>query len=139
VLLWQNAISDILASIKNTLIGLGPGMFSATTREFALYGKEAIHNYYLQFAHSYGLLGLVALAGYLLHIFSRYGVLRSGPAAAFWVFNAHAVFDVGWVAGTGLMASLMIALLLIQGSSPHVTGEKTVDSADDLSMESGQS
>jgi hypothetical protein len=37
------------------------------------------------------------------------------------------------------MASLMIALLLIEGSSPHVTGERTVDSADDLSMEVEQS
>jgi hypothetical protein len=112
LLLWNDAFQKLTTSWSSILFGYGPGTYSSGVRQLGLYGKEAIHNYYIQYAYSYGVPALGALGLYLFQIFRRFGVIRNGATAGFWVFNAHAVFDVGWVAGAGLLASLMLGLLL---------------------------
>ena len=112
-LLWQQAVSETASSWGTLLLGNGPGVFQYTGENFrGLYGQQGVHNYYLRFAHSYGILALILFAGYLFWIWRTFGLFTSGAAAAFWVFSAHALFDVGWVTGPGFLASLMLGLLL---------------------------
>lgn len=114
-LLWGQAVEEITASWKTVIFGNGPGTFEYVGQNIGgLYGQKGIHNYYIRLIHSYGLPVGVIFLGYLFEVWRKFGVFTSGPAAAFWVFSAHALFDVGWVIGPGLIASLMLGLLLGQ-------------------------
>lgn len=116
-LLWFDAIDKITHSWTRFLFGYGPGTFVSTVSQFSLAGKTAIHNYFLQIAHGFGAVMLAVILGFFYWIYRRFGVIRSGAAAAFWIFNMHSFFDVGWVTGQGFLASLIVGLLLTRRES----------------------
>lgn len=114
-LLWQDALQEIMYSVQRFLLGYGPGNFVADVRDFGLFGKRDPHNYFLKITHSFGAVTFAVLAAYFAWILRRFGILTSGPVAAFWMFNLHSTFDVGWVAGPGFLASLVLGMILARG------------------------
>lgn len=108
--LWTQAWNEITASSSHLWLGVGPGTFAALTDLPGLVGIQSPHNMLLQFWHSYGLLGLLLLTGFFAWLLRRFGVTRSPFLAAFWLFNLHALFDVGWVKGAGFVASAALGL-----------------------------
>jgi hypothetical protein len=119
-LLWSDALREVLESWTRFLFGYGPGNYVSDIQAYGLVRKEAIHNYYLQIAHGFGAATLTVILSYFFWVYQRFGVLTSGPVAAFWIFNLHATFDVGWVTGQGFLASLILGVILarnLPGSS----------------------
>lgn len=114
-LLWQDALQEITYSIQRFFLGYGPGNFVAEVREFGLFGKRNIHNYFLNIIHSFGAVTFSVIATYFAWIVQRFGILTSGPVAAFWMFNLHSTFDVGWVTGPGFLASVVLGMILAHG------------------------
>jgi hypothetical protein len=87
----------------------------SSVNQFALGGKTAIHNYFLQLVHGFGAILLSVILAFFFWIYRRFGILSSGAAAAFWMFNMHSFFDVGWVTGQGFLASLVLGMILARG------------------------
>jgi O-antigen ligase len=110
LLLWAQAWNEITASPTSVWLGVGPGTFAAAADLPGLEGIESPHNMLLQWWHSYGLLGLLLFAGFLAWLLRRFRVTSSPFLAAFWLFNLHALFDVGWVKGAGFVASVALGL-----------------------------
>lgn len=109
-ILWAQAWDDITASSSHWWFGVGPGTFTAPVVIKDLAGIAGTHNMILQFWHSYGLLGLALFALFFAHLARRFGFARSPFLGAFWLFNLHAMFDVGWVKGAGFVASAALGL-----------------------------
>jgi len=108
--LWAQAWDEITASPTHFWLGVGPGTFKALVDLPALVGIESPHNMLLQWWHSYGLLGLLLLTGFFGWLLRRFGATSSPFLLAFWLFNLHALFDVGWVKGAGFVASAALGL-----------------------------
>jgi hypothetical protein len=109
-ILWAHAWDQITASSATWWFGVGPGTFLAPLQIESLEGIAGTHNIVLQLWHSYGLLGLVLFTYLFWRLFRRFGFARSPFVAAFWLFNVHALFDVGWVKGPGFVASAALGL-----------------------------
>jgi O-antigen ligase len=110
LVLWAQAWEEITASTGQFWLGVGPGTFAPLLDLPGLGGIESPHNMVLQWWHSYGLLGLLILLAFFLWIARRFGIARSPFLAGFWLFNLHALFDVGWVKGAGFVASAALGL-----------------------------
>jgi len=108
--LWAQAWDEITASPTHLWLGVGPGTFTALVDLPGLVGLDSPHNMLVGWWHSYGLLGLLLLTGFLGWLLRRFGVTTSPFLAAFWLFNLHALFDVGWVKGAGFVASAALGL-----------------------------
>jgi O-antigen ligase len=108
--LWAQAWYEITASPSHLWLGAGPGAFAAVAGLPGLVGIQSPHNMLLQWWHSYGLLGLLLFSGFFAWLLRRFGVTSSPFLAAFWLFNLHALFDVGWVKGPGFVASVALGL-----------------------------
>lgn len=104
--IWEQAIQEIY---NNPFVGNGINSFHYATKEFGLFGKEAIHNYYLQQIHSFGLiLGLIPI---LIIAYTTY-LTRSIESILFlMIFILHAFIDVGWVYGPGILYGLFLGNL----------------------------
>jgi O-antigen ligase len=109
-ILWAHAWDEITASSSHVWFGVGPGTFVAPVQVQSLEGIAGTHNLILQFWHSYGLLGLLLFTVLFLYVARRFGFTRSPFLAAFWLFNVHALFDVGWVKGAGFIAAAALGL-----------------------------
>jgi O-antigen ligase len=109
-IMWAHAWDQITASPSHWWFGVGPGTYVAPTILLSVVGIEGTHNILLQFWHSYGMLGLMLFGALFVHLARRYGFARSPFLAAFWLFNLHALFDVGWVKGPGFVASAALGL-----------------------------
>lgn len=107
---WGQAWQEIRASAETLFLGHGPGAFVSNVQVFDPLGTPGTHNIILQMWHSYGLIGLFLVAGLFLWVWRRFGLLASPGIASFWLFNAHALFDVGWVKGPGFVAGLLFGL-----------------------------
>lgn len=128
LLLWTDALEEITRSWTRFFFGYGPGQYVSDVQQYALADKKNIHNYFLQIAHGFGTITLTVIVLYFFWIFRQFGVLTSGPVAAFWIFNLHATFDVGWVTGQGFLASLVLGMILarnLPGSSRESTSAPT--------------
>jgi hypothetical protein len=132
LLLWTDALEEITRSWTRFFFGYGPGQYVSDVHQYALADKKNIHNYFLQIAHGFGAITLAVIVSYFFWIFRQFGVLASGPVAAFWIFNLHATFDVGWVTGQGFLASLTLGMILarnLPGSSRESTSAPTARSS----------
>jgi O-antigen ligase len=109
-ILWAHAWDQITESGSHLWFGVGPGTFLAPIQIRSLEGIAGTHNLVLQFWHSYGLLGLTLFGLFFLAVARRFGFTRSPFLAAFWLFNLHALFDVGWVKGAGFVAAAALGL-----------------------------
>jgi O-antigen ligase len=109
-LLWAQAWDEITASAVRWWLGVGPGTFTGLLNLAGLGGERHPHNLVLQFWHGYGLVGLLLFLGFFGWLLRRFGPTRSPFLAAFWLFNLHALFDVGWVKGGGFVASAALGL-----------------------------
>jgi O-antigen ligase len=109
-ILWAHAWDQITESTSHFWLGVGPGTFLAPVQIESLEGIAGTHNIILQFWHSYGLLGLVLFTVVFWRLLRRFGFARSPFIMAFWLFNLHAMFDVGWVKGPGFVASAALGL-----------------------------
>lgn len=109
-ILWAHAWDQINESAGHFWFGVGPGTFVAPVQVQSLAGIAGTHNIILQFWHSFGLLGLLLFSLFFLHVARRFGFARSPFLAAFWLFNLHAMFDVGWVKGAGFVAAAALGL-----------------------------
>ncbi len=112
-LLWRQAWKEIVASKTTFFLGNGPGSFVSTVKEYDLFGMEGTHNYILQIMHNYGLSGLLVFGVFFRNLWKRFGLFASPAAVAFWMFNLHALFDVGWIKGTGFFASLFLGIAIV--------------------------
>lgn len=110
LLTWQQAWHEITASPRAFWLGNGPAAFVGKLTQFESGGLPGTHNIILQFWHGYGLVGLLLIAGFFLWVWRRFGFMATPGIACFWLFNAHALFDVGWVNGPGFVASLVFGL-----------------------------
>lgn len=117
LLLWTDALEEITRSWKRFFFGYGPGQYTSDVQQYDLSGQKDVHNYFLKIIHSFGVTTLTVIGSYFLWIFRRFGVLTSGSVAAFWIFNMHATFDVGWVTGQGFIASLVLGMTLSEGGN----------------------
>jgi hypothetical protein len=117
LLLWTDALEEITRSWKRFFFGYGPGQYTSDVQQYDLSGQKDVHNYFLKIVHSFGVTTLTVIGSYFLWIFRRFGVLTSGSVAAFWIFNMHATFDVGWVTGQGFIASLVLGMTLSEGGN----------------------
>lgn len=104
--IWDQALDEIY---KNLLVGNGINSFRYNTNEFGLFGKEAIHNYYLQQFHSFGLI--LGLSNLLLILFSFKQIRTRDKKMFLIMFILHAFVDVGWVYGPGIIYGLFIGNL----------------------------
>lgn len=109
-ILWAQAWDEITASRAHFWLGRGPGTFAAAVDLSGLHGIRSPHNILLGFWHAYGLLGLLLFAAFFAWLLRRFGITGSPFLAAFWLFNVHALFDVGWVKGAGFLASAALGL-----------------------------
>jgi O-antigen ligase len=109
-ILWAHAWDQITASSSHWWFGVGPGTFVAPVQIESVEGIAGTHNLILQLWHSYGLLGLVLFGVLFWRLYRRFGFARSPFLMAFWLFNLHAMFDVGWVKGPGFVASAALGL-----------------------------
>lgn len=116
IILWAQAWDEITASPRQFWLGVGPGTFRSVVTELGLEGLGGTHNIVLELWHSYGLLGLSLFLGWFVAIGRRFGVVSSPFLTAFWLFNLHALFDVGWVKGAGFIASAALGLGMADAS-----------------------
>ncbi|HYL29966.1 MAG TPA: O-antigen ligase family protein [Gemmatimonadales bacterium] len=110
LLTWQQAWQEINASARAFWLGNGPAAFIGRLPQFDQPGTPGTHNIILQFWHGYGLVGLLLLAGFFFWVWRKFGFVGVPGIACFWLFNVHALFDVGWVNGPGFVASLVFGL-----------------------------
>lgn len=108
VLIWNQALDEIF-SFPEAFIGNGPGTFQSKVEEYGLQDVDNTHNYLIQLTHSYGLIGLVIFLGYFFAVLIKFGFWTSPFTVAFWAFNIHSLFDVGWVKGPGFFVSVIMA------------------------------
>lgn len=105
--LWEQAVSEIRSG--NIFFGLGIDNFESQIKDMGLYGKTAIHNYYLQFAHAFGLIGLMI---FLLMLTNSISFLKHFKAKMVLIsFSLHSLVDVGWVLGPGTVFAICYAIL----------------------------
>jgi O-antigen ligase len=109
LLTWRQAWQEIDASPQTLLFGNGPATFMSRL-PFSETTTTGAHNIVLQFWHDYGLVGLVVVALLFGWVWRRFGMLTIPGIACFWLFNFHALFDVGWVNGPGFVAGLVLGL-----------------------------
>ena len=103
--IWNQAIFEIF---NNWFFGNGINSFKYKVNEFGLLGKTAVHNYYLQVLHSYGIFGLALISLIISPLFKS----RSpNTRLLLGMFMCHALVDVGWVYGPGLIYGIIIGLL----------------------------
>ncbi|RAU82993.1 hypothetical protein [Pontibacter arcticus] len=113
-MLWEQAWEEITFSKTSLLLGNGPGTFISKIKEYGLFKIEGTHNFILQILHNFGIVGLGLFSKYFYRIARQFKIFSSPAAAAFWMFNMHALFDVGWVKGAGFFASLFFGLAIAE-------------------------
>lgn len=105
--LWEQAFFEI--TNYNIYLGLGVDNFVSEYSSMGLLGKTAIHNYYLQYAHAFGLIGLIIFFSIL---FNSIRLLKKFNARIIiFAFSLHSMVDVGWVLGPGVIFSICYAIL----------------------------
>lgn len=116
IILWAQAWDEITASPLRFWLGVGPGTFKSVVTDLGLEGLGGTHNLVLELWHSYGLIGLSLFGGWFVSLGRRFGIVSSPFLTAFWLFNLHALFDVGWVKGAGFIASAALGLGMADAS-----------------------
>ena len=116
IILWAQAWDEITASSFRFWLGVGPGTFKSVVTDLGLEGLGGTHNLVLELWHSYGLVGLSLFSGWFMSLGRRFGIVSSPFLTAFWLFNLHALFDVGWVKGAGFVASAALGLGMAEAS-----------------------
>lgn len=106
-ILWQQAYSEIIDN--NIFLGLGVDNFVSEHSTMGLLGKTAIHNYYLQYAHAFGLIGLIIFFSILLNCIRS--LKKFNAKIIIFAFSLHSLVDVGWVLGPGVIFSICYAIL----------------------------
>ena len=105
--LWEQAFFEI--TNNNIFLGLGVDNFKSEYASMGLLGKTAIHNYYLQYAHAFGIIGLIIFFSILLNSIR---LLKKFNAKIIIIaFSLHSLVDVGWVLGPGVLFSVCYATL----------------------------
>ncbi len=138
LLTWAQVWEEISGSTSALLFGNGPGTFVSKIQLFGMEGLHGAHNMILQFWHGYGLVMVVLILCFLLWLWRRFGFFSSPGMTAFWLFNFHALFDVGWVKGPGFVASLVFGVGLaesIRVIAPRMAEARLPMSAPDLGPE----
>lgn len=107
VLIWNQAMNEIF-NFPEALIGNGPGAFQSKVEKYGLQDVDNTHNYLIQLTHSYGFIGLVIFLTYFFAVLIKFGFWSSPFTVAFWAFNIHSLFDVGWVKGPGFFVCVIM-------------------------------
>lgn len=126
-LLWEQAWQEIRATKTTLILGNGPGTFIAKIRAYELYGIEGAHNYIVQLAHNYGFLGLSVFFYFFRKLWQNFKIFDSPASVAFWMFNMHALFDVGWVKGAGFFASIFLGLAYIHAIDKNTAASQQTE------------
>jgi O-antigen ligase len=80
-LLWHEAIQAFASSVPHTLVGVGTGGYAALSQ----YGANYPHNLVVEVGSELGILGLIALAAFVISVVARLlGLLSRGGEDAGW-------------------------------------------------------
>lgn len=109
--LWSKAIEEITKSWETIFFGNGPGTFVFDYNLPGVYLKENVHNYYLQYIYSYGILSFIVFFIYLIKLIPFRKMVLYPSVMVIVIFTLHSFFDVGWVKGQGYLASVFLGLV----------------------------